>query len=164
MECFRLLLEHLAWNRASIFEWHKWFKEGRESVRDDETLQNNPSRKLSKLVKPDMRDTAGKVRTNSWAIYIRWSPSHGRINIQQLFVLWRTSRERWTREAGSERGSGRSVLAARHDDDCTMKKSKKKKKKKKIKEDKNKPKWRRFGLIHWMDHMSNLTQLLPSLN
>ena len=22
-------------NRASVFEWHKWFKEGRESVRDD---------------------------------------------------------------------------------------------------------------------------------
>ena len=32
MECFRLLLEHL----ASSFEWHKRFKEGRESVRDDE--------------------------------------------------------------------------------------------------------------------------------
>ena len=23
-------------NRPSVFEWHKWFKEGRESVRDDE--------------------------------------------------------------------------------------------------------------------------------
>ena len=23
-------------NRASVFEWHKTFKEGRESVRDDE--------------------------------------------------------------------------------------------------------------------------------
>ena len=32
MECFRLLLENLAW----VFEWHKRFKEGRESVRDDE--------------------------------------------------------------------------------------------------------------------------------
>ena len=36
MECFRLLLEHLAKNRASVFEWHKRFKEGKESVRDDE--------------------------------------------------------------------------------------------------------------------------------
>ena len=25
-------------NRASVFEWHKRFKEGRESVRDDEKL------------------------------------------------------------------------------------------------------------------------------
>ena len=33
MECFILLLEHLALNRASVFER---FKEGRESVKDDE--------------------------------------------------------------------------------------------------------------------------------
>ena len=32
MECFRLFLDHL----ASVFEWHKRFKEDRESVRDDE--------------------------------------------------------------------------------------------------------------------------------
>ena len=32
MECFRLLLEHLAW----VFQLHKRFKESRESVRDDE--------------------------------------------------------------------------------------------------------------------------------
>ncbi len=29
MECFRLLFDH-------VFEWHRRFKEGRESVRDDE--------------------------------------------------------------------------------------------------------------------------------
>ena len=33
-ECFRLLCDHLAW--AWVFEWHKRFKEARESVRDDE--------------------------------------------------------------------------------------------------------------------------------
>ena len=27
-------------NRASVFEWHKRFKEGRESVRDDKTCGN----------------------------------------------------------------------------------------------------------------------------
>ena len=32
-------------------------------------------------------------------------------------VAWKTSQERWTIETGSERGSGRSVLVARHDDD-----------------------------------------------
>ena len=32
-------------------------------------------------------------------------------------VAWRTSRERWMIETGGEKGSGRSVLAARHDDD-----------------------------------------------
>ena len=29
MECFRLLLKHFCMNRASVFEWHKRFKEGR---------------------------------------------------------------------------------------------------------------------------------------
>ena len=33
MVCFRLFW---TMNRASIFEWHKRFKESRESVRDDE--------------------------------------------------------------------------------------------------------------------------------
>ena len=27
-------------NRASVFEWHKRFKEGRESVRDDERCES----------------------------------------------------------------------------------------------------------------------------
>ena len=35
MECFRVLLE-TCMNRASVFEWHKRFKEGKESVRNDE--------------------------------------------------------------------------------------------------------------------------------
>ena len=36
MECFRLLFGVSCMNRASVFEWHKRFKETRESVRDDE--------------------------------------------------------------------------------------------------------------------------------
>ena len=32
-------------------------------------------------------------------------------------IALRTSREQWTIETGGERGSGRSVLAVRHDDD-----------------------------------------------
>ena len=36
MECFRLLFGASWMNRASVFEWHKRFNEGRESVRDDE--------------------------------------------------------------------------------------------------------------------------------
>ena len=35
-ECFRLLFGASCMNRASVFEWHKKFKEGKESVRDDE--------------------------------------------------------------------------------------------------------------------------------
>ena len=32
-------------------------------------------------------------------------------------VAWKTCQERWTMETSDERGSGKSVLAARHDDD-----------------------------------------------
>ena len=32
-------------------------------------------------------------------------------------IAWKTSRERWTIETSVERGSGRSMLAAQHDDD-----------------------------------------------
>ena len=32
-------------------------------------------------------------------------------------VAWKTYREQWTIETDGEKGSGRSVLAARHDDD-----------------------------------------------
>ena len=32
-------------------------------------------------------------------------------------VAWMTSQERWTIETGGKRGSGKSVLAERHDDD-----------------------------------------------
>ena len=33
-------------NRASVFEWHKRFKEGRESVRDDERYGKNQNTRV----------------------------------------------------------------------------------------------------------------------
>ena len=36
-------------NRASVFEWHKRFKEGRESVRDDERCGRSPYTRLAKV-------------------------------------------------------------------------------------------------------------------
>ena len=74
------------------------------------TATYHSSRKLSKLDEPDMADTAGEVRLDQLeAIY------NSSVPIQ--YVTWRTSRERWTIETGGERGSGRSVLGAQHDDD-----------------------------------------------
>ena len=87
------------------------------------------SQKLSTLDEPDMWDTAGEVRTNSWAIY-SCGPLHmdeqkqddqlepiynSSVPIQDIAL--KTSLERWTIETSGERGSGGSVLAARHDDD-----------------------------------------------
>ena len=37
-------------NRASVFEWHKRFKEGRESVRDDEKCGRNKEVRTPELI------------------------------------------------------------------------------------------------------------------
>ena len=59
---------------------------------------------------------------------LRWTLSHGRAKAERPARIYNSSvpiqdvalktyRERWTIETGGKRGSGRSVLAARHDDD-----------------------------------------------
>ena len=50
MECSRLLFRPSCMNRASVFEWHKRLKEGRESVRDDERNGRNKEVNLPKLI------------------------------------------------------------------------------------------------------------------
>ena len=37
-------------NRASVFEWHKRFKEGRESVRDDERCDRSKEVNTPQLI------------------------------------------------------------------------------------------------------------------
>ena len=37
-------------NRASVFKWHKRFKEGRESVRDDERCRRSKQVNRPKLI------------------------------------------------------------------------------------------------------------------
>ena len=37
-------------NRASVFEWHRRFKEGRESVRDDERCERSKEVNRSELI------------------------------------------------------------------------------------------------------------------
>ena len=88
-----------------------------------------PIMKLTKLDEPDMWDTAGEVRLNSYTIY-SCEPLHmdkqrsddqpepiynSSVLIQD--ITWKTSWERWMIEMGDERGSGRSKLVARHGDD-----------------------------------------------
>ena len=38
-------------NRASVFEWHKRFKEGRECVRDDESKEVNAPEMIGQRVR-----------------------------------------------------------------------------------------------------------------
>ena len=59
MECFRLLFDHL----ASVFEWHKRFKEGRESVRDDERYGRSKEANTPELISQRVKV---KVRVTMW--------------------------------------------------------------------------------------------------
>ena len=88
-----------------------------------------PSRKLYKLDEPDTQDTAGEARTNSSVMY-SYGPPHmakqkqddqlehtysSYVRIQD--VALKTCQKRWMIGRGGARGSGISVLMARHDDE-----------------------------------------------
>ena len=88
-----------------------------------------PSRKLSKLDEPDTQDTAGEASTNSSVMY-SYGPPHmakqkqddqlehtysSYVRIRDVDL--KTCQKRWMTGRGGERGSGISVLVARHDDD-----------------------------------------------
>ena len=44
-------------NRASVFEWHKRFKEGRESLRDDERFGRSKEVNTPQLIGQKVRVT-----------------------------------------------------------------------------------------------------------
>ena len=81
------------------------------------------------LDEADMWDTAEEVRVNSLVMYFCGSPlmfmqglddqlepiDNSSVLIRD--VARKTCRKRWTRVPSGKRGSGKSVLAARHDDD-----------------------------------------------
>ena len=86
-----------------------------------------PPRKLSKLDEPDIQDTAGEAGTSSYVMY-SYGPPH--MDEQKQYahlkhtyssyvrmrdVALKTCQRRWTIGRSGERGSGISVLAARHD-------------------------------------------------
>ena len=87
------------------------------------------SRKLFKLDEPDMQDTAGEAGTNSRVMYSYGTPhmavqkqddqhEHRFSNYVRIQdVVQKTCLRGWTIWKGGERGSGISVLPARHDDD-----------------------------------------------
>ena len=90
------------------------------------------SRKLYKLDKPDMQDTAGEAKTNSSVMYSYEPPHKAKQNqddqlehtyssyVRIRDVALKTCQKRWMIKRSSERGS---VLATRHDDDDIMNKN-----------------------------------------
>ena len=49
-------------NRASVFEWHKRFKEGRESVKDDERCRRSKEVNTLQLIGQRVRVTVTMLR------------------------------------------------------------------------------------------------------
>ena len=49
-------------NRASVFEWHKRFKEGKESVRDDEKCRRNKEVNTPELIGQRVRVRVAMLR------------------------------------------------------------------------------------------------------
>ena len=93
-----------------------------------------PITKTIKIRRPDTRDTAGEVGTNSWVMYscgplhmdeqkqdVQSEPTYSS-SVLIRDVALRICRKQWTIGRCSEKGSGIFVLIARHDDDkCVSK-------------------------------------------
>ena len=54
--------EAFSMNRASVVEWHKRFKEGRESVRDDESCGRSKEVKTQELIGQSVRNRVTMLR------------------------------------------------------------------------------------------------------
>ena len=71
MKCFRLLFGASCMNRASVFEWHKRFKEYVESARDDERCGRS-----KEVNKPELIGQMVRVRVR--VTMLRFKESSGR--------------------------------------------------------------------------------------
>ena len=88
-----------------------------------------PSWKLSKLDELDMQDTAREARTSSLGIFLNGPPHMAEQKqgdqlettyssyVRIRDVALKTCQRRWTIGRSGDRGSGISMLVARHDDD-----------------------------------------------
>ena len=107
-----------------------WTSPGDNTPQDtNNTATFPPSRKLYKLDEPDTQDTAGEARTNSSVMYSYGPPHMAKqkqddqlehtysSDVRIWDVTLKTCHKRWMIGRSGERGSGISVLAARHDDD-----------------------------------------------
>ena len=66
-------------NRASVFEWHKRFKEGRESVRDDERCARSKEINTPELIGQRVRVRVSTLQIGSVAFHQDNAPVHNSI-------------------------------------------------------------------------------------
>ena len=68
-------------NRASVFEWHKRFREGRESVRDDERCAKSKEVRIPQLIGLRVR-----VRVTMMRFYREFRKRFRRMCKQNLYL------------------------------------------------------------------------------
>ena len=95
MECFRLLFDHLAWIEHDFSEWHKRFKEARESVRGDEGCGRSKKVRTPELICQIKNFMDKDHRVSIETINAQFDVSVGTLHIiirrelkRQKFVLW----------------------------------------------------------------------------
>ena len=74
-------------NWASVFEWHKRFKEGRESVRDDERCERSKEVNTQELIVQRVRVTMLRLATEkdiNTRLTMTWTA------INKLLVIWKS--------------------------------------------------------------------------
>ena len=91
-------------NRAWVFEWHKRFKEGRESVRDDERCRRSKEVRTPELIgqiKNLSQGCSEKIRKKDVVMTAgRWSSWS--IQIPQFLMLWKHDLLLWLRDQETE--------------------------------------------------------------
>ena len=76
-------------NRASVFEWHKRFKEGRESVRDDERCGGSKEVRTPELGSHSGRDSVGRGQYSSNPVSgISTRPMHQSTSSSLSQAIW----------------------------------------------------------------------------
>ena len=71
-------------NRASVFEWHKRFKEGRESVRDDERCGRSEEVNRPELIGQRVRDRLTVIVQTLLPVTFGYSLSSEDVVMRQL--------------------------------------------------------------------------------
>ena len=69
-------------NRASVFEWHKRFKEGREFVRDDERC----GRSFKGVQKEIPREEVSTLQSGQWNIHQDNAPEYNSILVTDYLI------------------------------------------------------------------------------
>ena len=93
MECFRLVLEHLAWIEHQFFEWRKRFEEGRESVGDDKRCGRSKEVRTPELIGQIKNFMDKDRRVSIETIRAQFDVSVGTVHtiIREELKMWKIS-------------------------------------------------------------------------